>query len=110
MSGLQVPVDGKGQDWPRRVANAINPTLVKIPAMSASITTLQGDVTTAQGNITTLQGNVTTLQGQVAPLVAGHPFQELASAPSSPTEGQTYYDTALHKVRTWDGSLWQDHW
>lgn len=96
MSGLQVPVVGKGQDWPRRVANAINPTLVKIPAMSASITTLQG--------------NVTTLQGQVAPLVAGHPFQELASAPSSPTEGQTYYDTALHKVRTWDGTAWQAYW
>lgn len=24
----QVPVDGKGLDWPRRVANAVNPLLV----------------------------------------------------------------------------------
>lgn len=38
------------------------------------------------------------------------PFTSLPAAPSSPTEGQTYYDTALHKVRTWDGSAWQNHW
>ncbi len=39
-----------------------------------------------------------------------NPFEPLATAPSSPTEGQTYYDTALHKVRTWDGTTWQNHW
>lgn len=33
-----------------------------------------------------------------------------ASAPGSPTEGDTYYDTVTHKTRTWDGSTWQDHW
>lgn len=37
------------------------------------------------------------------------PFVSLAAAPSSPVEGQTYYDTTLHKVRTWDGTAWQDH-
>lgn len=33
-----------------------------------------------------------------------------ATAPESPAEGDSYYDTALHKQRTFDGSLWRDHW
>lgn len=44
------------------------------------------------------------------PLTQGYPFIQLDTAPSSPTEGLTYYDTALNKVRTWDGSAWQNHW
>lgn len=40
----------------------------------------------------------------------GHPFVELLSAPSNPTEGRTYYDLTTHKVRTWDGAAWQNHW
>lgn len=35
---------------------------------------------------------------------------QYASAPASPVEGQSYYDTALHKARTWDGSAWQAWW
>jgi hypothetical protein len=34
----------------------------------------------------------------------------LAAAPASPVEGQTYYDSVLHKMRTWDGTAWQNHW
>lgn len=34
----------------------------------------------------------------------------LASAPSSPTEGDEYYDSTLHKRRCWDGSAWQNYW
>lgn len=34
----------------------------------------------------------------------------LGSAPGGPVEGDSYYDTALHKVRTWDGSAWNNHW
>ena len=36
------------------------------------------------------------------------PFQRLAAAPSSPIEGATYYDTVLHKARTWDGTAWNN--
>jgi hypothetical protein len=42
--------------------------------------------------------------------IAALPFSKLATAPADPVEGQTYYDTALHKMRTWDGSAWQNHW
>jgi hypothetical protein len=34
----------------------------------------------------------------------------LSSAPSSPTEGDSYYDDVLHKTRTYDGTTWQNHW
>ena len=30
--------------------------------------------------------------------------------PASPVEGLTYYDSGTNKLRTWDGSAWQDHW
>jgi hypothetical protein len=46
---------------------------------------------------------------KVNPLLQGYPFMSLDSAPASPTESFTYYDTTLHKVRTWDGSAWQNH-
>ena len=38
-----------------------------------------------------------------------YPFPSLAVAPTAPGEGQTYYDTALHNVRTWNGSAWMNH-
>lgn len=79
---LVVPVDGKTLDWPRRVANAFAAVRRIVAEMIA--------VAIAAGK--------------------AHPFDELPAAPASPGEGRTYYDTTLHKARTWDGSVWQDHW
>ena len=47
---------------------------------------------------------------KVNPMLQGYPFMSLDSAPPSPTASFTYYDTTLNKVRTWDGSTWQNHW
>lgn len=33
-------------------------------------------------------------------------FQQLASAPGSPVEGQFYYDTTLHQFGVWNNSAW----
>ena len=30
--------------------------------------------------------------------------------PTSPVEGQTYMESTTHKLRTYDGTNWQDHW
>lgn len=32
------------------------------------------------------------------------------ATPSSPTAGQTYFDSTSNKLRTYDGTTWQDHW
>jgi len=42
--------------------------------------------------------------------ISGYPFPPFSAAPGDPEAGLTYYDTTLNKVRTWDGSAWQNHW
>ncbi|HEY9171793.1 MAG TPA: hypothetical protein VI136_05870, partial [Verrucomicrobiae bacterium] len=37
-------------------------------------------------------------------------LQPRSSAPSSPGEGDLYYDSALHKLRVYDGTSWQNCW
>lgn len=37
-------------------------------------------------------------------------FERLNTAPTEPFEGQSYYDMVLHISRTWDGTVWQNHW
>ncbi len=58
--------------------------------------------------------NVADWQRMVArdlnPLTQGYPFLQADSDPQSPDEGFTYYNTTIHVIRTWDGSVWRDHW
>ena len=37
-------------------------------------------------------------------------FERLSAAPAEPFEGQSYYDDTDHMARTWDGTIWRDHW
>lgn len=37
-------------------------------------------------------------------------FNPRLDSPFSPIEGDSYYDGLLHKMRTWDGTAWHDHW
>lgn len=32
------------------------------------------------------------------------------TTPASPTAGMTYFDSGTNKLRTYDGTNWQDHW
>lgn len=48
--------------------------------------------------------------GALNRILQGYTWQHLDSDPGSPTEGFTYYNTTTHKVRTWDGSAWNNHW
>jgi hypothetical protein len=47
---------------------------------------------------------------KVNPVLNGYPFMPLDADPPSVSEGFTYYNTATNKVRSWDGSAWNDHW
>lgn len=42
-------------------------------------------------------------------LLGARGFERRDSEPADPFEGQSYYDTATHKARTWDGAAWNDH-
>lgn len=46
----------------------------------------------------------------VNPLLQGYPFMELEADPASPRRGFTYFNTTSGKVRTWNGSMWKDHY
>lgn len=44
-------------------------------------------------------------------LANGGPYFDLRTGPpSNPSESDTYYDTVLHKARTWDGTTWRNWW
>ena len=48
--------------------------------------------------------------GNPTGLLSKSPFRKFASAPGSPAEGDCYYDTTTHKLRVFDGTIWQDAW
>jgi hypothetical protein len=54
--------------------------------------------------------NVATIIGPSVPSLGLLP--RYASEPHAglEVEGESYYDTTLHKARTWNGSAWQDWW
>lgn len=87
MAALDKPAElygaGDGPEWRRRVAIAVNwllgPLVRRVVALEAT---------------------------DAAKLT--HPFQSLATAPASPTAGQSYYDTVTNKARVYDGTAWND--
>ena len=46
----------------------------------------------------------------VNPVLNGYPYMSLSADPSDVSAGFTYYNTTSNKVRTWDGSAWNNHW
>lgn len=60
---LNVPVDGKGLDWPRRVANAINALLRQARQASDGVDGLGARLDTAEGDITALQDAASVATG-----------------------------------------------
>jgi hypothetical protein len=72
---------------------------------------LKGISTSAE--VERLSGLLSTLsdainRGQI-PTVTFTPANEPNVQTQRITEGYTYYDKTLKKVRTWDGSAWKDH-
>ncbi len=52
---LFVPVDGKGGDWPRKVANAINVLLIKAKDADTRYAALEARVTSLEARVTDLE-------------------------------------------------------
>lgn len=80
-----IPETQTNKDWPRRVAQAVNGGLNTMAALLARIVALETHT-------------VETIT-----------FTPIAQ-PVSPVEGMTYQDSTSHKLRTYDGTIWRDHW
>ena len=78
---MTVPRYNRTADWPRLVADAIN----------------------------ALENKVKALLGATAYTVQTVTFAP-TTEPGSPVEGMTYMDSTTHKLRTYDGTIWRDHW
>lgn len=72
-------------------------TIVETPGIITTVTTPEGEI------VTTVAGGQRGLTGP-----AGLPVDILATAPASPTEGYTYYNTTDHKLWFWNGTAWVD--
>lgn len=69
--------------------------------------TLQAVLGNIDERVSVMSGAVSVMSGAIE---NGLDFRQSEAAPSSATEGYSYYDTTIRKVRTWDGSDWKDHW
>jgi hypothetical protein len=109
---LRVPVTAADiKEWVRRAADAINALIKGLESAEARLDAVEAADTALAARVTTIEGqNLNTRVTALETTARGHPFQQLAAAPGSPTAGQSYYDTVLLKVRTWDGAAWQNHW
>lgn len=72
-------------------------SVVKVPGVITTVTTPEGEI------VTTVAGGQRGLTGP-----AGLPVDILATAPASPTEGYTYYNTTDNKLWFWNGTAWVD--
>lgn len=50
------------------------------------------------------------VSAQVNPVLNGYPYIQLDADPAAPLPGFTYYNSTTGKVRTWDGSAWNNHY
>lgn len=118
---LYVPTTNTGMDWPRRVANAVNPMLRRLAGLEKATQALTARVEAAEEAATALEGRVAGAETAIADLTERVAAAEslltdrrgyavAASEPTSPDEGDTYYDTTLHVMRTWNGLAWNNHW
>lgn len=78
---MTIPRYSRTSDWPRLVADAVN----------------------------ALENKVKALIGSKAYTLDTVTFTPIAE-PASPVEGMTYFDSGTQKLRTYDGTVWQDHW
>lgn len=53
-----------------------------------------------------LQARIVALETHTVKTITFTPIAQ----PVSPVEGMTYQDSTSHKLRTFDGTIWRDHW
>lgn len=88
---LKIPVTASNMiEWVRRAAGAVNALILTSDA---------------------LDGRMAAVETFAAlPFTVGSITLTPVALPGAPTKGQTVYDIADNKVKTWDGAIWQAHY
>ena len=95
---LKVPVTASNMvEWVRRAATAVNALITGLGAV--------------EGRATALESRATDLETFAAlPFTVDSITLTPIALPGTPVQGQTVYDIADDKVKTWDGTTWQAHY
>lgn len=114
-------------DWFRLAAQRVNALLNRMAGAESRLTTAETDIDAAEANIATLQSDLTAetsaraaadtaLDGRLDVLEAQSAYVATTvtftptTTPGSPVAGMTYFDSGTLKLRTYDGTAWNDHW
>lgn len=104
MTRPTIPETYAAKDWPRRVRLAADAIWRVIDALAGRVDQTEAGIVAASGAISALDGRVTALES--AGVFTFAPTIE----PDDPVAGMTYFDSWAEKLRTLDGTNWQDHW
>ena len=81
----------------------------RITALETADIAIDGRVDALEAADLALDGRLDALEGQTVYAASRVTFTP-TTTPASPTAGMTYFDSGTNKLRTYDGSAWQDHW
>lgn len=107
-------------DWFRLAAQRVNALLNRMAGAEVRLSTAETDIDTLQTDLaaetsarsaadTALDGRLDVLEAQTAYVATTVRFTP-TTAPGSPVAGMTYFDSGALKLRTYDGTVWNDHW
>jgi hypothetical protein len=98
-------------EWVRRCATAVNSLIRDMTSLQGRVGATEAADTALGVRMTTAEGAITTLEAFAAtPFTLNSVTLTPVALPGSPVKGQTVYDTADNKVKTWDGVAWQPHY
>lgn len=103
---LRIPTTAASPaEWVRRAAGAVNSNITALGALAKRVVTLEAFQTSATASMASLGTRTTALETYTHASFTLTP----AALPGTPVKGQTVYDVADDKVKTWDGAAWQAH-
>lgn len=81
----------------------------RIDALEAADLAIDSRLDALEASDTALDGRLDVLEAQTAYVATTIRFTP-TTTPASPVAGMTYFDSGTFKLRTYDGTAWQDHW
>lgn len=81
----------------------------RITALETADIAIDGRLDALESADTSLDSRLDALEAQTVYTATRVTFTP-TTTPGSPVAGMTYFDSGTLKLRTYDGTTWQDHW